>query len=135
MKNFAVASEDELTAIDEIGPVTAHYIRDFFANPHNISLISELEAAGVNMTYKSDKVSDIFAGMTFVLTGALEAFTREEASAIITKCGGKVSSSVSKKTTYVLAGSDAGSKLTKAQSLGVNIISEEDFLRMVGENV
>ena len=135
MKALAEASEEALTAIDEIGPITAHYIRDFFANPHNITLISELEAAGVNMVYKSDKVSDIFAGMTFVLTGTLESFTRDEASAIITKRGGKVSSSVSKKTTYVLAGSEAGSKLTKAQNLGVSIISEEDFLRMVGENV
>lgn len=135
MKAFSEATEEELTAIDEIGPVTAHYISEFFANPHNISLISELEAAGVNMTYKSDKVSDIFAGMTFVLTGTLESFTRDEASAIITKRGGKVSSSVSKKTSYVLAGSEAGSKLTKAQSLGVNIISEEEFLGMVGGDV
>ena len=114
--------------------VYTQYIIEFFANPHNIELISELESLGVNMSYRSDKVSDIFAGMTFVLTGTLEAFTRDEASAMITKRGGKVSSSVSKKTTYVLAGSEAGSKLTKAQSLGVNIISEEDFLRMVGED-
>ena len=135
MQAFSSASEEELTAIDEIGPVTAHFISEFFANPHNIALISELEACGVNMTYKSDKISDIFAGMTFVLTGTLESFTRDEASAMITKRGGKVSTSVSKKTSYVLAGSEAGSKLTKAQTLGVNIINEEEFLGMVGENV
>ena len=135
MDAFLKASKEELTTIDEIGPVTAQYIIDFFANPHNIALIKELESAGVNMTYKSDKVSDIFAGMTFVLTGTLESFTRDQASAIITKCGGKVSSSVSKKTTYVLAGAEAGSKLAKAQTLGVNVISEEEFLGMVGGNV
>ena len=135
MEAFSAASEEELTSIDEIGPITAHYICEFFSVPHNMTLISELASAGVNMTYRSDKVSDIFSGMTFVLTGTLESFTRDEASAIITKCGGKVSSSVSKKTTYVLAGSEAGSKLTKAQSLGVKIISEADFLGMAGGNV
>ena len=135
MTAFSQASEEDLTSIDEIGPVTARYICEFFSVPHNKSLISELESAGVNMEYRSDKVSDIFAGMTFVLTGTLESFTRDEASAIITKCGGKVSSSVSKKTSYVLAGEEAGSKLTKAQSLGVKIISEADFLGMVGGNV
>ena len=81
MKAFSGASEEDLTSIDEIGPVTAHYISDFFANPHNISLISELDALGVNMVYRSDKVSDIFAGMTFVLTGTLPNMTRTEAYA------------------------------------------------------
>lgn len=126
------ADEQQLISIDEIGAVTAHYILDYFRNPKNLDLISELREAGINFTYTSDRVSDAFAGMTFVLTGTLPTYTRDEASAIIESLGGKTSSSVSKKTTYVLAGEDAGSKLTKAQQLGVTVIDESEFRRMSG---
>jgi len=126
------ADEQQLISIDEIGSVTARYILDYFTNPKNLDLISELREAGVNFTYTSDRVSDAFAGMTFVLTGTLPTYTRDEASAIIESLGGKTSSSVSKKTTYVLAGEDAGSKLVKAQQLGVSIIDEAEFRRMSG---
>ncbi len=126
------ADEQQLISIDEIGSVTARYILDYFQNPKNLDLISELRDAGVNFTFTSDRVSDAFAGMTFVLTGTLPTYTRDEASAIIESLGGKTSSSVSKKTTYVLAGEDAGSKLTKAQQLGVTIIDEAEFRRMSG---
>jgi DNA ligase (NAD+) len=126
------ADEQQLISIDEIGSVTARYILDYFQNPKNLDLISELRDAGVNFIFTSDRVSDAFAGMTFVLTGTLPTFTRDEASAIIESLGGKTSSSVSKKTTYVLAGEDAGSKLTKAQQLGVTIIDEAEFRRMSG---
>ena len=126
------ADEQQLISIDEIGLVTARYILDYFQNPKNLDLISELRDAGVNFTFTSDRVSDAFAGMTFVLTGTLPTYTRDEASAIIESLGGKTSSSVSKKTTYVLAGEDAGSKLTKAQQLGVTIIDEAEFRRMSG---
>lgn len=126
------ADEQQLISIDEIGTVTAQYILDYFRNPKNLDLIEELRASGLNFTYTSDRVSDIFSGMTFVLTGTLPTYTRDEASAIIESLGGKTSSSVSKKTTYVLAGEDAGSKLTKAQNLGVTIIDEAEFRRMSG---
>ena len=126
------ADEQQLISIDEIGTVTAQYILDYFRNPKNLDLIEELRASGLNFTYASDRVSDIFSGMTFVLTGTLPTYTRDEASAIIESLGGKTSSSVSKKTTYVLAGEDAGSKLTKAQNLGVTIIDEAEFRRMSG---
>lgn len=134
MKALEDSPEETLTEIGEIGPVTAHYITAYFLNPHNRALISRLEELGVNMAYSSGRKSDVFAGMTFVLTGTLEKYTRDEATAVIEKNGGKVSSSVSKKTTYVLAGEEAGSKLTKARQIGVRIISEAEFGEMVGKN-
>ena len=96
-------------------------------------MIKDLKAEGVNLEYlgSGSATSDIFEGMTFVLTGSLENYTRDEASEIIEKFGGKVSSSVSKKTSYVLAGSDAGSKLAKAKDLRVTIISESEFEEMI----
>ena len=93
--------------------------------------MQRLREAGVSFESKEERKDDRFAGLTFVLTGALEKFTRDEAAAIIESYGGKASSSVSKKTSYVLAGENAGSKLTKAQNLGINIISEDDFAQMI----
>ena len=101
--------------------------------PHRIKLIERLKNHGVNMTYDSGKVSDELAGKTFVLTGTLPTLTRDQAKKLIEERGGKCSGSVSKKTTYVLAGEEAGSKLTKAQELGVTIISEQEFRGMIGE--
>lgn len=126
------ADKETLTNIPDIGPVTADFILDWFLNPQSVHLIERLRHAGVDFSSREEKKDDRFAGLTFVLTGALEKFTRDEASAIIESYGGKTSSSVSKKTSYVLAGENAGSKLTKAQSLGINIISEDEFAAMIG---
>ncbi len=125
------ATEEELTAIDDIGGITASYIRRWMESPQSKDLIARLQAAGVNMNCKEEKVDNRFAGMTFVLTGALEKFTREEAGEMVEKRGGKAASSVSKKTTYVVAGPGAGSKLRKAQELGIPVLTEEEFLEML----
>lgn len=126
------AVEDELTLVDEIGPIMAKAIVNFFAEDQNIAFINRLREAGVAMDIVENSTQDErFAGMTFVLTGTLEKYTRNEASAIIENLGGKTSSSVSKKTSYVLAGEEAGSKLDKAQKLGVTVISEEEFENMI----
>ena len=131
LDNLAKASFDSLSFVDEIGPIVANSIKEFFEQEQTKDLIKRLKNAGVNMTrLKSDEEDDRFAGKTFVLTGTLEKYTREEASDIIEKFGGKTSSSVSKKTSYLLAGEDAGSKLTKAQSLGIQIITEDEFIEM-----
>ena len=121
------ATAEELTAVGDIGAVTAGSLMEWFSNPQSQHLLSRLRDAGVNMESRAEVKDTRFAGKTFVLTGALSKYTREEAGAIILKHGGTVSSSVSKKTSYVLAGEDAGSKLTKAQSLGVPVITEADF--------
>ncbi len=131
MDNLAQATIENLSQVEDIGTIVANSIREFFEQEQTKDLIKRLEDAGVNMQrIKDDNEDDRFAGKTFVLTGSLEKYSREEASNIIEKFGGKTSSSVSKKTSYVLAGEDAGSKLTKAQNLGVQIITEEEFEKM-----
>lgn len=131
MNKLAEATVESLSEVEDIGPIVANSIREFFDQEQTKDLLSRLKDAGVNMKrIKEDDEDDRFAGKTFVLTGTLEKYSREEASNIIEKFGGKTSSSVSKKTSYVLAGEDAGSKLTKAQSLGVQIITEEEFEEM-----
>ena len=133
MDNLMNASFEELSMQDDVGEITANSIYEFFNQEQTIDLIEKLKQSGVNMESLDQGSSDNrFEGMTFVLTGALEEFTRDQASDIIEKFGGKTSGSVSKKTTYVLAGEDAGSKLTKAQSLGVAVISEAEFKEMIG---
>ena len=130
--NLVEANFEDLSTIADIGPVMANSIIEFFGQAQTKDLISKLKEAGVNTTSLEEDLADNrFEGKTFVLTGSLEKFTRGEASDIIEKFGGKVSGSVSKKTDYVLAGEEAGSKLTKAQSLGVTIITEEQFDEMV----
>ncbi len=130
--NLKEASFEDLSVINDIGPIMANNIREFFLQEQTIDLIKKLKEANVNMKLLEEYGQDNrFEGKTFVLTGGLENFTRTEASDIIEKLGGKTSSTVSKKTDYVLAGEEAGSKLTKAQSLGLNIISEEDFKEMI----
>ncbi len=125
------ASREELVAVDEIGEVMADSILAFFADPKNIASIEKLRAAGVNFTAQEADESDLrFAGKTFVLTGTLPTYKREEAKEIIERMGGKVSGSVSKKTDFVLAGAEAGSKLDKANALGVTVIDEEKFKQM-----
>ena len=128
---LAQADFDALTAVGDSGAVTATNIIEWFGNPQSQHLLTRLREAGVNMASRAEKKDERFAGMTFVLTGALEKYTREEAGELIQKHGGSVSSSVSKKTSWVLAGEDAGSKLQKAQSLGVPVITEADFEQML----
>jgi len=119
---------EELIDIDEIGDVIAKSIIDYFRNEENIALLNDLKALGLNTKYVSSiKNKDEFASKTFVLTGKLELYKRDEAKALIESLGGKVSSSVSKKTDYVVAGSDAGSKLAKALDLGVKVLTEQEF--------
>lgn len=131
LDELMAADAESLTTIPDIGGITAGFIVDWFQNPQSQDLINKLRAAGVSFASREEKKDDRFAGLTFVLTGTLSRFTRDEASAIIESFGGKASSSVSKKTAYVLAGENAGSKLTKAESLGVKIISEEEFETMI----
>ena len=125
------ATAEELMLIDDIGPVTAQYIVEWFASPQSQHQIERLREAGVSFASRETLADTRFAGMTFVLTGTLEGFTRDEASQIIERFGGKASGSVSKKTSYVLAGEAAGSKLTKAQSLGIPILTEAQFREMI----
>ena len=131
---IANASLEELAMTPDVGLITAESIYEFFRQPQTIDLIEKLKNAGVNTLAKTSKnKDDRFYGKTFVLTGSLENYTRDEASSIIESFGGKVSGSVSKKTSYVLAGEEAGSKLTKAQELGVTIISEQEFNQMISD--
>ena len=131
LDELMAADTEALTSIPDIGGITAGFIVNWFWNPQSQDLIHKLRAAGVSFASREEKKDDRFAGLTFVLTGTLRRFTRDEASAIIESFGGKASSSVSKKTAYVLAGENAGSKLTKAESLGIKIISEEEFETMI----
>lgn len=132
MDKLIVATYEELRMIEDVGEITANTIYEFFRQDQTIDLINKLKQANVNMKAEIQENEDgKFAGKTFVLTGSLEHYSREEASEIIEKMGGKTSSSVSKKTDYVLAGEDAGSKLKKAQELGITIISEEEFIAML----
>lgn len=121
------AGEQELTQIDDIGAITAKFIIEWFSLPQSQHLINRLREAGVSFESREEIKDSRFAGLTFVLTGTLSTYTRDEASAIIESFGGKTSSSVSKKTSYVLAGENAGSKLTKAESLGIPVIDEQEF--------
>jgi len=128
---FAAASVEELTAIDDIGAITAGFIRAWLDNEQSQHLMARLKEAGVSMESAAEVVDQRFAGQTFVLTGALSRFTRDEATALIEARGGKVSGSVSKKTTVVVAGENAGSKLKKANELGIRVVSEEEFAAML----
>lgn len=131
MDKLMEATEEELTAVPDIGPVTAGFIRQWLDQPQSRHQIQLLREAGVSMESMETVVDHRFQGMTFVLTGTLERYTRDEAAAIIESFGGKVSGSVSKKTTYVLAGENAGSKLTKANDLGIPVLTEEDFEALI----
>ena len=132
MDRLMNVKSEELALVEDVGPIMAESIREFFLQDQTIDLIKRLKQAGVNMKYLEEEGEDNrFEGKTFVLTGALEKYTRGEAANMIEKFGGKTSSSVSKKTDYVLAGEDAGSKLTKAQNLGITILSEEEFEEMI----
>ena len=127
------ATREELCRIEDFGEITADCVLDFFSHPQNIALVDRLTAHGLLTSSTAKPKGELFAGVTFVLTGTLPTLTRDQASELIKAHGGKVSGSVSSKTGYVVAGDAAGSKLTKAQSLGVKIISEEELLEMIGD--
>jgi len=132
MDRIANASMDELQQAEEVGPKVAEAIVEFFGEPRNCELVDRLRAAGLQFTYQSTRPKGgKFKGMTFVLTGTLPNLSREDAKKIIEAAGGKVSSAVSKKTNYVVAGEDAGSKLAKAQELGIRVVNEAEFIEMV----
>jgi DNA ligase (NAD+) len=134
IERLEAASQEELEQVHEIGPKLAESIYNFFRQPENRGLIERLRSAGLPMKsgdVEQPQVSQAFTGQTFVLTGTLDAMTREDATARIVERGGRVSASVSKKTNYVVAGRDAGSKLEKAQQLGVQILSEDEFRAML----
>ena len=134
MDKLSLATVEEISQIEGFGGIMAESVVEFFSLEGTKNLINCLSQAGVNMTCMTQPVGDKFASMTFVLTGTLPTYSRSEASEIIESLGGKVSSSVSKKTTYVLAGEDAGSKLTKAEQLNITIINEQQFNDMIKEN-
>ncbi len=131
MEAIAAAGREELEMVDEVGPKVAASIREFFENERNQALVERLRAVGVKMTAEKKQRSAELAGMTFVLTGSFPTMSREEAKARIEAAGGKVSGSVSKKTSFVVAGEEAGSKLDKAQELGVPVIDEATLLAML----
>ena len=135
MDAIIAASIEELTAVQDIGLATAESLKNWFALPESKRFLERLHAAGVCMESKQEVVDTRFEGMTFVLTGALSRFTRDRASALIEQLGGKVSSSVSKKTNYVVVGEDAGSKLRRAQELGIPILDETAFIALSGMEV
>lgn len=129
--NLANATENDLIQIEDIGVIIAKSVVDYFHNEKNLQLIDELKKLGLNPKVAKVNINNILEGKTFVLTGTLPNLSREEASKMIENAGGKTSSSVSKKTTFVLAGEEAGSKLKKAQELGITIIDEDTFLKMI----
>ena len=131
MDALMAATEEELTEINDVGAITARCITEYLAQPQSRDLISRLKEAGVNMDSTAELVDERFAGMTFVLTGTLTRFDRKTAQALIEERGGKASGSVSKRTTYVVAGEAAGSKLKKAQELNIPILTEDAFADML----
>ena len=133
LDTLMAASEEALTAVPDVGAITAQNLLSWFASPQSRHLIETLRQAGVNLKSKAEPVGDKLAGLTFVLTGELTGFTRKEAGERIQALGGKVSGSVSKKTSYVVAGEAAGSKLRKAQELEVPILDEEAFVALLEE--
>jgi DNA ligase (NAD+) len=132
MEALRTASADELEAVNEVGPKVAQAIVEFFEVEKNRQLVEELASLGLTMVAEKRVVGTALVGMTFVLTGTLPTLTRDEAKAKIEAAGGKVSGSVSKKTSFVVAGEEAGSKLEKAEQLGVKVLDEAGLLEMLG---
>ncbi len=132
METLMAASEEQLLQVNDVGPVVALSITRYFADPFNVELVRQLIASGIHwpVIERLDLSTAVLAGKTLVLTGTLPTLSREQASALVEKNGGKVAGSVSKKTSYVVAGEDAGSKLVKARELGITVLSEEEFLSL-----
>ena len=133
IEKLSETSSEEISAVENFGDILANNIFTALHEPHMTELIERLKSYGVNTVYQSDVKSDKLAGLTFVITGTLPDMTRDEAKTLIEQNGGKCSGSVSKKTSYVLAGEEAGSKLTKAQQLGVTVIGQQQLIEMIGE--
>ena len=133
IEKLSETSPEEISAVENFGDILANNIFTALHEPHMTELIERLKSYGVNTVYQSDVKSDKLAGLTFVITGTLPDMTRDEAKTLIEQNGGKCSGSVSKKTSYVLAGEEAGSKLTKAQQLGVTVISQQQLIEMISE--
>ena len=133
IEKLSETSPEEISAVENFGDILANNIFTALHEPHMTELIERLKSYGVNTVYQSDVKSDKLAGLTFVITGTLPDMTRDEAKTLIEQNGGKCSGSVSRKTSYVLAGEEAGSKLTKAQQLGVTVISQQQLIEMIGE--
>ncbi len=133
IEKLSETSPEEISAVENFGDILANNIFTALHEPHMTDLIERLKSYGVNTVYQSDVKSDKLAGLTFVITGTLPDMTRDEAKTLIEQNGGKCSGSVSRKTSYVLAGEEAGSKLTKAQQLGVTVISQQQLIEMIGE--
>ncbi len=133
IEKLSETSSEEISAVENFGDILANNIFTALHEPHMTELIERLKSYGVNTVYQSDVKSDKLAGLTFVITGTLPDMTRDEAKTLIEQNGGKCSGSVSKKTSYVLAGEEAGIKLTKAQQLGVTVISQQQLIEMIGE--
>ena len=133
LENVRAASFEDFAEVPDIGDITAENLIEFFANPENNARIDRLVAAGVRTDAVKTVTRDTLTGKTFVLTGTLPHMTRQETSDRIEAAGGKVASSVSKKTSYVVAGEEAGSKLTRAQELGIPVIDEAALLDLLGE--
>ncbi|MBR5031597.1 MAG: NAD-dependent DNA ligase LigA, partial [Clostridia bacterium] len=133
MDAIRAATEEELAAVNDIGPVTAGNIVSYFATPANIRVIEKLKECGVNMTEPQTRTGSSLEGMTIVVTGKLERYTREEIEDLIARNGGKAASSVSAKTSLLVCGENAGSKLAKANSLGIKVISEQEFSDLINE--
>jgi len=133
MEKLRAASEETLGEVHEIGPVIAHSVFEFLHSPYGEQTLDDLAALGVNMeaTERAGGASDKLAGKALVVTGTLVHYKRDEIERLIVQHGGRASGSVSKKTDYVVAGADAGSKLTKAQQLGVPVISETEFTALI----
>jgi len=128
------ASLEDLLKVGDIGEISAKGIKEFFEDENNRALIDKLRVSGLNFESSNAPVSDKFKGLTFVITGTLPGMTRDEATSLILKNGGKVSSSVSGKTSYLVEGSDAGSKAVKARTLGINIIDEAGLLSLLEQS-
>ena len=133
IENLFSATKEELVSIEDFGEITADDVINFFSHSQTKELVEKLKSAGVKTRYEKEKKGDIFGGLTFVLTGTLPTLSRSEASKIIESYGGKCVSSVSKNTDFVLAGDAAGSKLTKAEALGIKIIDESGLMKMINE--
>ena len=133
LENLFNATVEDICEIPDFGYITAQCVVNYFSHPQNTELCERLISAGVSTAAVKKQLAETFSGMTFVLTGTLPTMTRDTASELIKERGGKVSGSVSSKTTYVLAGEEAGSKLTKAKALGITVIDEEAFMKMLEE--
>ena len=133
MEKLLDVTADELQSIDTVGPVMASCLTEYFADEKNRDLLARLKAAGLKIVGEKKQIVDLLNGKKFVVTGTLTRFTRDEIHQLIKDNGGAVSGSVSKKTDFLVAGEAAGSKLTKAQSLGVTVLTEDEFLQMINQ--